>query len=81
MFAKRKNLAYNSRLERRLEKMAISDILDWCDNNGTMIAKALDNIRKGVNKEVAAAEAAKSVNELHQAVNHINKRLGILLDP
>lgn len=78
MFGQRKTVAYNSRLERRLEKMPLVDILDWCDNNGTMVAKALDNVRKNDNKEIAIAEASKSVNELHQAVLHIAKRLGII---
>lgn len=79
MFNRRSNLAFNPKLERRLEKMPIMDILDWCDNNGTMIAKALDNVRKDSNKEVSIAEASKSVNELHQAVNHVAKRLGLLV--
>lgn len=79
MFAKRKP-HHSPRLEHRLSKMPLVDIMDWCDNNGTTIAKALDNIRKGDNKEVNAAEAVKCVRELHQAIDHIAKRLGILVD-
>ena len=80
MFAKRRTLQHNPKLERRLDKMALTDVIDWCDNNGTMIARCLDNIRKGNDKEVACAEACKSVNELHQAVLHIAKRLEVLID-